>query len=88
MEKREAGRLLCDFLSGRKIPQARLEKLSPADWESLVDWALRFKVGALFYREIKSRNFPAELIPVEIRNRLREAYRNFATRTRVFFLMP
>ncbi len=45
MEKREAGRLLCDFLSGRKIPEARLEKLSPADGESLADCALRFKCG-------------------------------------------
>jgi len=86
MERREAGRLLCDFLSGRKIPEARLEKLSPADGESLVDWALRFKVGGLFYREIKSRNFPTELIPVDVRNRLRDAYRNFATRnTSLFF---
>ena len=86
MEKREAGRLLCDFLSGRKIPEARLEKLSPADWESLADWALRFKVGGLFYREIKSRNFPAELIPVDVRNRLREAYRDLATiNTSLFF---
>ncbi len=86
MEKREAGRLLCDFLSGRKIPEARLEELSPADWESLVDWALRFKVGGLFYREIKSRNFPTEFIPVDVRNRLREAYRNFATmNTSLFF---
>jgi len=86
MEGREAGRLLCDFLSGRKIPEARLEKLSPADGESLVDWALRFKVGGLFYREIKSRNFPTELIPVDARNRLREAYRNRATmNTSLFF---
>jgi hypothetical protein len=86
MERREAGRLLCDFLSGRKIPEARLEKLSPADGESLVDWALRFKVGGLFYREIKSRNFPTELIPVDARNRLREAYRHFATmNTSLFF---
>jgi hypothetical protein len=86
MEQREAGRLLCDFLSGRKIPEARLEKLSPADWESLVNWALRFRVGGLFYREIKSRNFPTELIPVDVRNRLREAYRNLATmNTSLFF---
>ena len=63
MEKREAGRLLCDFLSGRKIPEARLEKLSPADGESLVDWALRFKVGGLFYREIKSRNISDRAYP-------------------------
>ena len=86
MEKREAGRLLCDFLSGRKIPEARLEKLSSADWESLVDWALRFKVRGLFYREIKSRNFPNELIPVDVINRLKEAYRNLATmNTSLFF---
>ncbi len=86
MEKREAGRLLCDFLSGRKIPEARLEILSPADWESLVDWALCFKVGGVFYREIKSRNFPTELIPVDVKNRLREAYRNLATmNTSLFF---
>jgi hypothetical protein len=86
MEQREAGRLLCDFLSGRKIPEARLEILSPADWESLVNWALRFKVGGLFYREIKARNFPTELVPVDARNRLREAYRNLATmNTSLFF---
>jgi hypothetical protein len=86
VEKREAGRLLCDFLSGRKIPEARLETLSPADGESLVDWALHFKVGELFYREIKSRNFPAGLIPVDAGNRLREAYRNRAMiNTSLFF---
>jgi len=86
MEQREAGRLLCDFLSGRRIPEARLEKLSRADWESLADRALRFKVGGLFYREIKSRNFPTELIPVDVRNRLRDAYRNLATmNTSLFF---
>jgi hypothetical protein len=86
MEKREAGRLLCDFLSGRKIPEAKLEILSPADWESLVDWALCFKVGGVFYREIKSRNFPTEFIPVDVKNRLREAYRNLATmNTSLFF---
>src|ERR1035437_6014679 len=86
MEKREAGRLLCDFLSGREIPEARLEALSPADWASLVVLALRFKVGGLFHREIKSRNFPTELIPIDVRNRLREAYRNGATmNTSIFF---
>ena len=85
MEKREADRLLCDFLAGRKIPQARLEKLAPADWESMAERALRFKVEGLFYREIKSRNFPAELVPVEIRNRLKAAYRNLATRNTSFF---
>jgi hypothetical protein len=86
MEKREAGRLLCDFLSGRKIPEARLEILSPADWASLADWALRFRVAGLCYREIKSRNFPTELIPVDVRNRLRDAYRDLATiNTSLFF---
>lgn len=86
MEKIEAGRLLCDFLSGRKIPEARLEKLSPADWESLVVLALRFNVGGLFYREITSRNFPSELIPVHVRTRLRDKYRNIATiNTSLFF---
>ena len=77
MEKKEAGRLLCDFLSGRTIPESRLEKLSPADGESLADCALRLKVGGLFYREIKSRNISTELIPVDVRNRLRDAYRRF-----------
>jgi len=86
MEKREAGRLLCDFLSEKKMPEARLETLSPADGESLVNWALRFNVGGLFYREIKSRNFPTELIPVDARNRLREAYRNRATMNTSLFL--
>lgn len=86
MEKLEAGRLLCDFLAGRKIPEAKLEKLSPADGENLVDCALRLKVGGLFYREIKSRNLSTELVPVDVRNRLREAYRNSATRnTSLFF---
>lgn len=86
MERREAGRLLCDCLSGRKIPEARLETLSPRDGVSLVDWALRFRVGGLFYREIKSCNFPTELIPVDARNRLREAYRNVATMNTSLFV--
>ena len=85
MEKREAGRLLCDFISGRKIPEVRLKKFSPADWEDLVDWALRFRVGGLFYREIKSPDFPAELIPVNVSNRIREAYRYYATRNTSLF---
>jgi hypothetical protein len=85
MEKIEAGRLLCDFLSGRNIPEARLEKLSPADWRRLVDWARRFNVGGLFYREIKSRNFPTELIPIDVRNRSREAYRIIAIRNTSLF---
>jgi len=86
MEKREAGKLLCDILSGRKIPEARLGTLSPAEGESLVDWALHFSVGGLLYREIKSRHFPAELIPVDARNRLRDAYRNLATVNTSLFL--
>ena len=86
MERREAGRLICDFLSSQIIPEARLEKLSAADWESLVNGALRLGVGGLFYREIKSRDVPTELIPVDVRNRLRDAYRNLATwNTRLFF---
>jgi hypothetical protein len=79
MDKREAGRLLCDFLAGRKISEARLEKLLPADWQSLADWALRFKVEGLLHREIKSRNLPAALVPVGVGNRLRRAYRDQAT---------
>ncbi|MGD0781279.1 MAG: nucleotidyltransferase family protein [Candidatus Aminicenantales bacterium] len=86
MEKREAGRLLCDFLSGRKMAETRLEELSPADGERLVDWALRFKVGGLFYREIISRNVPTALFPDVARNRLKRAYRNLATiNTNLFF---
>ncbi len=86
MENSEAGRLLCDFLSGRKIPEARLEKLSPAEGESLADCALRLKVGGLFYREIRSRNISTELIPIDARNRLRDAYREVALRnTSLFF---
>ncbi|MHB8094189.1 MAG: nucleotidyltransferase domain-containing protein [Candidatus Aminicenantales bacterium] len=79
MEGREAGRLLCDFLSRKNITEAGLGTISPADWENLVDWALCFKVGGLFYRETRSGNFPAELIPIDARDRLREAYRNLAT---------
>jgi hypothetical protein len=86
MDKREAGRLLCDFLAGRKIAEAGLGKLSPADWENLADRALRFKIEALFYREIKSRDFPAELIPDHVRKKFRQAYRNLATaNTGLFF---
>jgi Uncharacterised nucleotidyltransferase len=85
MEQREAGRLICDLLSGREIPEASLGQLSPADGESLVDQALRFKVGGLVHREIKSRNFPAGLIPAGVRNRLRAEYRNLATRNTSLF---
>ncbi len=68
------------------MPDAGLEKLSPADWESLVDMALRFKVGGIFYREMRSPGFPAELIPAGGRKRLREAYRNLATMNTSLFL--
>jgi hypothetical protein len=63
-----------------------LATLSPADGASLVDWALRFNVGGLLYREIKSRNFPTEFVPLDARNRLREAYRNVATINTSLFL--
>lgn len=86
MERRDAGRLLCDFISGRKIAGARLAALSPADGESLADWALRFRVAGLFYREIKTRHLPPELIPVEARNRLRDTYRNLAMINTSLFL--
>ena len=85
MEKREAGLLLCFFLSGRNIPQSRLDSLSPADWANLADRALRFKVEGLFYREIKSRDLPAELVPLAVRNTLRKAYRDLATRNSNLF---
>ena len=88
MEKREAGRLLCDFISGKKTAAARLEELSPAEWANLADWALRFKVEGLFYRAMKSPDLPAQLFPDEIRNRFRNAYRNQATRNASLFLMP
>ena len=86
MEKREADRFLCDFVSGGKISEARLGALSSADWDALLILALRFKVGGLLYREIKSGNFPAELIPEDVRNRLREAYRNVAILNTSLFL--
>ena len=67
------------------MAEARLEKLSPADRKSLVDWSLRFKVGELVYREIRSRDVPDRIIPAEVRNRLRDAYRDRATiNTRLF----
>ena len=79
MENGEAARLLCGFVSGGEIPEARLEKLSPADWKCLLALALRFQVGGMLYREIKSRSFPAGLVPADIGNGLRDAYRNHAT---------
>lgn len=86
MERGEAGRLLCDLLSGRKIPEARLKKLSPADGESLAGWALRFKVAGLLYRETKSCDFPTGLISAAAGNRLRDAYRRLATKNTSLFL--
>lgn len=67
------------------MPEAGWNKLSPAEWDSLVDQALRFSVGGLLYREIKSRNFPAEYFPGDARNRLREAYRSQATNNTILF---
>ncbi|HTY45067.1 MAG TPA: nucleotidyltransferase family protein [Patescibacteria group bacterium] len=78
MEKREACRLLCNFLSGREIPHASLAELSPVDWEGLVALSQYSRVAGLFYRQIKSRNIPAGLIPDAVRNRLKEEYRNRA----------
>jgi hypothetical protein len=85
MEKREAARLLCDLLSGKKNAQDALGELLPADWQSLADWAQRLKVEGMFYREMKSLDWPAELVPQAIRNRLRKAYRNQATRNASLF---
>lgn len=68
------------------MPEPRLEQLSPADRESLADWALRFNVGGLFYRKIKSRDIPAEIVPANAGNRLRDAYRNRATINTSLFL--
>ena len=85
MDERAAGRLVGDFLSRRDLPEARLAKLSPADWECLAEEAQRFKVGALLHREIKARNLPPELVPVEVRNRFRKEYRDLALcNTRLF----
>ena len=43
-------------------------------------------MGGLLYREIRSGNVSTELIPVGAKNRLRDAYRNFAIRnTSLFF---
>lgn len=86
MEKRDASRLICDFLSGKKISEDKLGKLSPADWQSLAERAQRFKVEGLFYRAIKSPNFPTALIPEEVRSRLRNAYRAQATLNTSLFL--
>ncbi len=86
MEQRAAGRLLCELLSGRAVPEGTLKRLSPTDWESLLDRALRFKVGGLFYRETRRRDFPGDLVPVEVRHRLRDAYRNVATINTGLFL--
>lgn len=86
MERRETGRLLCEILSGRDMPKARLATLSPSDGASLVDFACVSNVGGLFYREVKSRRFLAECIPDDARNRLREAYRNVATTNTSLFL--
>jgi len=79
MEKESLARLLCDFISGGEIPEARLAELSPADWEHLAIFALRFQVGGMLYREIKSRGLPAWLVPADVGNGLRDAYRNHAT---------
>jgi len=79
MDQRAAGRLLCDFLSGRTMPDASLKQLSPADWESLIDRAQRFKVAGLLYRRLQSPDLPSDLVPVDARHRLRDAYREVAT---------
>jgi len=86
MEKREVDRLLCGFLAGRKIPNAGLEKMSPTDWDCLVERALRFKVGGMLYRGIKSGAFPNECASVDVINRLKEAYRNQATQNATLFI--
>ncbi|MDD8025695.1 MAG: nucleotidyltransferase family protein [Acidobacteriota bacterium] len=68
------------------MPQARLDELSPADWKGLTIRALRFNVGGLFYRELKSRRIPMELIPVDLGDKLRETYRLMAVKnTSLFF---
>jgi hypothetical protein len=43
-------------------------------------------VGGLFYREMKSRELPTGLIPVDGGNRLKDAYRNMATMNTSLFL--
>lgn len=86
MEKSEVDRLLCGFLAGRKIPNAGLEKMSSTDWNCLVERALRFKVGGMLYRGIKSGAFPNECAPVDVINRLKEAYRSQATRNATLFI--
>ncbi len=86
MEKRETDHLLCEFLAGKEIATSRLEKMSPTDWNGLVERAKRFKVGGMLYRGIKSGAFPNEHVPVVVFNRLKEVYRNQATLNTTLFM--
>ncbi len=82
MKQRQAGRLIGEILSGSVMAEAARMPLSPAEGESLADWAVYFNVAGLLYRELKS---PAEFIPTHARNRLRDAYRHNAILNTAFF---
>ncbi|MBV1714831.1 MAG: nucleotidyltransferase family protein [Desulfarculus sp.] len=79
MENLETGMLLCSFISGREISNSSMDKLKSDGGKSLADCALRLNVGGLLYREIKTRSISTEIVTVNVRNRLRQLYRDTAT---------
>ena len=78
MNQRQAGRLIGGILSGRVMAEVALKPLSPAEGESLADWAIYFKVAGLLYRKSTSSAPSSEFIPTHARYRLRDAYRHNA----------
>ncbi|MBU4577169.1 MAG: nucleotidyltransferase family protein [Desulfarculus sp.] len=86
MDNLETGMLLCSFISGREIPCSSMDKLKSDGGERLADCALRLNVGGLLYREIKTRDISTETVTINVRKRLRKAYRDTATfNTSLFF---
>lgn len=86
MKKGEAGRLICDVLARGSTADARLAKLSPADWTCAAGWALKLKAGSLFYRALESHCHSAALVPTSVRETLRNTYRHLAITNTSLFL--
>jgi len=86
MDNVEGGMLLCEFLSDREMSAFSINKMASDGGAWLADCALRLNVGGLFYKKIKTRNISTEIITIDVRSRLRQAYRDLATRnTSLFF---
>ncbi|OAD22803.1 hypothetical protein THIOM_001382, partial [Candidatus Thiomargarita nelsonii] len=76
MNQETMSKLLLDCLHGREIDETRtaeLNSLRAADWESLVQFAVRQRVAPLLYHRLKTV-YPNVNIPASLKHKLQKIY--------------